>query len=141
MALIAPSFSSASDAGTSMKTFLQRLIPTTKDATQMMIELGLATKDGNSKFFDAKGNFIGMEKAAQTALRCNEGIERRAEVFGVEYDIWFRRDPRGSGDCECGRFWLQRDGTGDEGRRRRGAGGGDNAARVQVHTRPVQRRR
>jgi len=65
MALIAPSFSSAADAGTSMKTFLQRLIPTTKDATQMMIKLGLATKDGKSKFFDATGSFIGMEAAAK----------------------------------------------------------------------------
>jgi hypothetical protein len=65
MALIAPSFSSAADAGTSMKTFLQRLIPTTKDATEMMIKLGLATKDGKSRFFDAKGEFIGMEKAAK----------------------------------------------------------------------------
>jgi len=65
MALIAPSFSSAADGGTSLKTFLQRLIPTTKDATEMMIKLGLATKDGKSKFFDAKGAFIGMEKAAK----------------------------------------------------------------------------
>jgi phage-related protein len=31
----------------------------------MMIKLGLATKDGKSKFFDAKGAFIGMEKAAK----------------------------------------------------------------------------
>jgi TP901 family phage tail tape measure protein len=65
MALIAPSFSSAADAGTSLKTFLQRLIPTTKDATQMMVELGLATEDGKSKFFDAEGSFIGMEAAAR----------------------------------------------------------------------------
>jgi len=65
MALIAPSFSSAADAGTSLKTFLQRLIPTTKDATEMMIKLGLATKDGKSRFFDATGSFIGMEAAAK----------------------------------------------------------------------------
>jgi hypothetical protein len=31
----------------------------------MMIKLGLATKDGKSKFFDATGSFIGMEAAAK----------------------------------------------------------------------------
>jgi TP901 family phage tail tape measure protein len=83
MALIAPSFSSASDAGTSMKTFLQRLIPTTKDATQMMIELGLATKDGNSKFFDAKGNFIGMEKAAQLLYDATKGLSEEQKFLAL----------------------------------------------------------
>lgn len=83
MALIAPNFSSASDAGTSLKTFLSRLIPTTKPATEAMIELGLATEDGKSKFYDAQGAFIGMEAAAallqqQTA---NLSEEQRLQAF------------------------------------------------------------
>lgn len=41
MALIAPGFSSASDAGTSLKTMISRLIPTTNDAKAAMSELGL----------------------------------------------------------------------------------------------------
>jgi TP901 family phage tail tape measure protein len=41
MALIAPNFSSASDAGTSFKTFLSRLIPTTGPAKAAMADLGL----------------------------------------------------------------------------------------------------
>jgi trimeric autotransporter adhesin len=65
MALIAPNFSSASDAGTSLKTFISRLIPTTENATEAMVGLGLATEDGKSKFFDATGTFIGMEDAAR----------------------------------------------------------------------------
>jgi phage-related protein len=40
---IAPLFASGSDAGTSFKTFLQRLVPTTKPAAEAMRELGLFT--------------------------------------------------------------------------------------------------
>jgi len=81
MALIAPSFSSAADAGTSLKTFLQRLIPTTKDATQMMIELGLATADGKSKFFDAQGSFIGMEAAAQLLYEATKDLSEEQKFL------------------------------------------------------------
>lgn len=65
IALISPNFSSASDAGTSFKTFVQRLIPATNDAKLAMKQLGLATADGKSKFYDANGAFIGMRAAAQ----------------------------------------------------------------------------
>jgi len=81
MALIAPSFSSAADAGTSLKTFLQRLIPTTKDATQMMVELGLATEDGKSKFFDAQGGFIGMEAAARLLHEATKGLSEEQKFL------------------------------------------------------------
>lgn len=45
IALLAPNFASGSDAGTSLKTFLQRMIPTTKDAKDAMMALGLTTTD------------------------------------------------------------------------------------------------
>lgn len=64
LALIAPGFSSASDAGTSMKTMLARLQPTTDKAAAAMKDLGLLTGEGLSKFYDSEGAFIGMEKAA-----------------------------------------------------------------------------
>ena len=83
MALIAPSFSSAADAGTSLKTFLQRLIPTTKDATRMMIELGLATKDGKSKFFDATGSFIGMEAAAKLLHEATKDLSEEQKFLAL----------------------------------------------------------
>lgn len=44
-ALIAPNFASGSDAGTSLKTFFQRMIPTTADARAEMAKLGLTTAD------------------------------------------------------------------------------------------------
>jgi len=83
MALIAPSFSSAADAGTSLKTFLQRLIPTTKDATRMMVELGLATEDGKSKFFDAQGSFIGMEAAAQLLYEATKDLSEEQKFLAL----------------------------------------------------------
>lgn len=83
MALIAPGFSSASDAGTSLKTFLSRLIPTTKDATVMMTTLGLATADGKSKFFDAQGAFIGMEQAARLLQGATKDLSQEERLLAL----------------------------------------------------------
>jgi TP901 family phage tail tape measure protein len=44
-----------SDAGTSLKTMMLNLHPTTKTGTALMKELGLITKDGGNAFFDAHG--------------------------------------------------------------------------------------
>jgi TP901 family phage tail tape measure protein len=65
MALISSGFSSAADAGTSFKTFLTRLQPTTDSQAAAFKNLNLLTAEGTSKFYDAQGAFIGMDKAAQ----------------------------------------------------------------------------
>ena len=72
--LIASSFSSGADAGTSFKTFVARLIPTSDAATKEMIKLGLATADGTSKFYDAQGSFIGMQAASELLKGSLEGV-------------------------------------------------------------------
>lgn len=46
-----------SDAGTSFKTFLQRLVPQTKEASTAMQQLGL-------NFFDSNGKFVGLAETA-----------------------------------------------------------------------------
>lgn len=46
-----------SDAGTSFKTMLQSLVPRSKEAADKMKELGL-------NFFDAQGEFVGLEQVA-----------------------------------------------------------------------------
>lgn len=90
MAMLAPGFSSAADAGTSLKTFLTRLQPTAAPAAAAMEELGLRTKDGASAFFDAKGAFIGMEKSAallQNSLKGLTQAEKTAKlqaIFGTD---------------------------------------------------------
>ncbi len=45
IAAIAPSFASGSDAGTSFKTMLQRLVPTSGPAAEAMAQMGLMTYD------------------------------------------------------------------------------------------------
>lgn len=90
MALLAPGFSSAADAGTSFKTFLSRLQPTTDSAASAMAGLGLLTKDGTSAFYDAQGSFIGMDKAAgllQGSLKGLSQAEKTAKlqaIFGTD---------------------------------------------------------
>lgn len=83
LALIAPAFQSASDAGTSLKTFIASLVPQTKDATKTMIELGLATEDGKSKFFDAQGQFIGMEQAAALLQNALKGLSEEQKITAL----------------------------------------------------------
>lgn len=85
MALIAPAFESASTAGTSLNNFLARLIPATEKAEGAMIDLGLATSDGSSLFFDAQGSFIGMEQAIGLLQAATVGLseEERAAAFNI----------------------------------------------------------
>ncbi|TIN36852.1 MAG: phage tail tape measure protein [Mesorhizobium sp.] len=58
IAATASSFASGSDAGTSFKTFLTRLVPQSNQAAAMMEKLGL-------KFFDASGKMKSMSQIAQ----------------------------------------------------------------------------
>lgn len=65
-----------SDAGTSLKTFLMRLNPTSKKAKELMNELGLS-------FFDASGNMVGMAEVSErlgVALRGKTQEERNAAI-------------------------------------------------------------
>ena len=61
---ISPAFASGSDAGTSLKTMLTRLIPESKAASDMMQQLGIITADGANRFFDAEGNMKSMSDVA-----------------------------------------------------------------------------
>lgn len=79
----ASNFSSGQDAGTSFKTFVQRLTPESKQAAAAMQELGL-------EFFDARGN---MKTMAEIAGELQEGLaglsdEARNEalktIFGTD---------------------------------------------------------
>lgn len=55
-------FKSGSDAGTSFKVFLQRLIPQSTEAAGVMKELGLMTAEGSNQFYDAAGNLKDMNE-------------------------------------------------------------------------------
>lgn len=87
---IAPLFSSGSDAGTSFKTFLQRLVPDTTAAEEAMRELGLITEDGSNRFFDAAGNMRSMSEISGVLQTSLSGLteEQRSQalrtIFGTD---------------------------------------------------------
>ena len=64
VAAISPAFASGSDAGTSLKTMLTRLVPESENAANMMRQLGIITADGANQFFDAQGNMKSMSDVA-----------------------------------------------------------------------------
>lgn len=91
IAATSPSFASGSDAGTSFKTFLQRLVPTTNEAKEALIELGLSTgEDVVTAFFQADGAMRPMEeiaanlKTAFGGLSEAQRIEAASTIFGTD---------------------------------------------------------
>ena len=63
-----------SDAGTSLKTMLMNLQPTTKAQKEEFKKLGLVTKDGASKFYDAKGQLKSMADVAGILRNSMKGM-------------------------------------------------------------------
>lgn len=69
LALFAQNALQGSDAGTSLKTMLQRLTPQSKEAAALMRELGI-------DFYDAQGRFVGI---ATVAAELREGLSDLSE--------------------------------------------------------------
>lgn len=65
LAVFAQNGLKGSDAGTSLKTMLQNLQPTSKAAINTMQQLGLMTADGSNQFFDAQGNIKSFADVSQ----------------------------------------------------------------------------
>jgi TP901 family phage tail tape measure protein len=74
IAATSPAFASGSDAGTSFKTFLQRLVPASDGAAEAMRELGL-------EFFDGQGN---MKDMAAVAQELQDGLSRLSDEAKTE---------------------------------------------------------
>jgi TP901 family phage tail tape measure protein len=73
-----------SDAGTSLKTFLQNLQPSTKKQTELMKELGIVTADGGNKFFDASGKIKSMSQIAGVLGGALEGMSDKQKTATLE---------------------------------------------------------
>lgn len=73
-----------SDAGTSLKTFLQNLIPTTKEQTTLMSNLGLITKDGANQFFDASGKVKSLADVAQLLQNALKGMGKEQQLATLQ---------------------------------------------------------
>lgn len=83
LAATSPLFASGSDAGTSFKTFLQRMVPTTKKAAEAMAQYGLT-------FHDASGAMKPMADIAQMLQDKLGGLSDAAKsevlstIFGTD---------------------------------------------------------
>jgi TP901 family phage tail tape measure protein len=69
-----------SDAGTSLKTFLQNLIPTTKTQITLMQQLGIVTKDGANHFFDAAGKVKSLADISQVLQNALKGMTKEQQL-------------------------------------------------------------
>jgi TP901 family phage tail tape measure protein len=65
LALFAQNGLKGSDAGTSLKTMMLNLSPSTREASEQMAELGLLTAEGTSAFYDANGSIRSMAEIAE----------------------------------------------------------------------------
>lgn len=79
-----------SDAGTSLKSMFQRLIPTTEKQSKLMEELGLITEDGANQFYDAQGNMKSMSEVAGLLQNSLKGMSKEQKqatlttLFGAD---------------------------------------------------------
>ena len=87
---VAPAFNSGRRAGTGLGTALLNLVPKSKQAAMVMAGLGMVTKDGIIKFYDAQGAFLGIENAAQVLQDTLGGLSEAErnffvrQIFGID---------------------------------------------------------
>lgn len=84
LAVFAQNGVKGSDAGTSLKTMLGNLIPSTKKANELFMDLGLVLEDGSNKFFDAQGNIKSMAGIAGTLQKALNGMTREQRSYTLE---------------------------------------------------------
>lgn len=73
-----------SDAGTSLKTMLQNLQPTTKQQVALFKALGLMTKNGANAFYDAHGNIKSLESIAGTLRKSMSKLTNQQRQLALE---------------------------------------------------------
>jgi TP901 family phage tail tape measure protein len=69
-----------SDAGTSLKSFLQNLIPTTKQQIELSKQLGLVTKDGKNQFFDQSGAVKSLADVSGVLQNALKGMSKEQQL-------------------------------------------------------------
>jgi TP901 family phage tail tape measure protein len=73
-----------SDAGTSLKTFLNNLIPTTKNQIELSRQLGLLTKDGTNAFFDQSGKVKSLAEISQVLQNATRGLTKEQKLAAFQ---------------------------------------------------------
>lgn len=83
IAAISPSFASGSDAGTSFKVMLQRLVPASDPAQAAMTNLGIITEEAGNRFFDAEGNMKSMGEIAGILSESLSGLSEEQKISAL----------------------------------------------------------
>lgn len=73
-----------SDAGTSLKTFLQNLIPTTKQQIKLFDQLGITTNGAGNKFFDASGKIRSLADVSQVLQTALKGMSKEQQLATLQ---------------------------------------------------------
>lgn len=73
-----------SDAGTSLKTMLQNLQPSTKKQSDLMKKLGIITQDGTNKFFDQHGKLKSLADVAGILNTSLKGMTDAQKAMALE---------------------------------------------------------
>ena len=68
-----------SDAGTSLKSMFQRLIPNTKEQKELMAQLGIITEDGTNRFFDQQGKLKSLADVSQILQGSLKGMTKEQQ--------------------------------------------------------------
>ena len=84
LAVFAQNGLKGSDAGTSLKTMLMNLQPSTDKAAQTMAELGLITEDGTNVFIDANGQFKSLAEIAGILRESLSGLSDAQRLAALE---------------------------------------------------------
>jgi TP901 family phage tail tape measure protein len=73
-----------SDAGTSLKTMLLNLSPSTKKATEEMRALGIITADGSNRFFDAQGKVKSLADISAVLQTAMKGLTKEEQINALQ---------------------------------------------------------
>jgi TP901 family phage tail tape measure protein len=90
LALFAQNGLLGSDAGTSLKSVLMNLSPSTESATELFHQLGIITKDGANHFYDAEGKLKSLSEMTDVLSKALENLNPKErgdalkEMFGSD---------------------------------------------------------
>lgn len=84
LALFAQNGLKGSDSGTSLKTMLLNLTPSTKKQTEEMRTLGIITADGANKFFDATGKAKGLAEISEVLKTAMQGLTKEQQISALQ---------------------------------------------------------
>ena len=73
-----------SDAGTSLKTMLSNLQPTTEKAASVMEKLGIITEDGTNRFYDATGKLKPLKDIQDILSKSTAGLTASQKQMALQ---------------------------------------------------------